>query len=163
MIPLIVYALFGTSRQLAVGPVALSSLLTATSVSALGLTGDEYIQGVILITFLSGVTQVLMGIMRLGAEITRATNIARLFLNEFQPGCVTGVLTTFLAQPVVAGFTTASGLIVNTTTKILLFHKTRSTMRCYDFRLLQANSRAALAYRPSLTTARSSRQSTLCL
>lgn len=88
-IPLIVYALLGTSRQLAVGPVAMVSLLIASGVGKLVEVGSEqYINFAILLAFLVGAIQLLMGILRLG------------------------FLVNFLAHPVIAGFTSAAAIII---------------------------------------------------
>lgn len=88
-IPLLIYALLGTSRQLAVGPVAMVSLLTATGVAALAETGTEgYIQWVIALAFLVGLMQAALGFFRLG------------------------FLVTFLSHPVISGFTSAAALII---------------------------------------------------
>jgi len=66
IIPLILYAVFGTSRQLAVGPVAMISLLIAASVGELASDATEFISLTILLTMMVGVIQLLMGIFRLG-------------------------------------------------------------------------------------------------
>ena len=88
-IPLIVYALLGTSRQLAVGPVAMVSLLIASGVGKLAEAGsDQYINYAILLAFLVGMIQLLMGVLRLG------------------------FLVNFLAHPVIAGFTSAAAIII---------------------------------------------------
>jgi len=66
-IPLIIYALLGTSRQLAVGPVAMVSLLTAAGVGTLAEGGTElYIMLAITLAFMVGMIQFLLGIFRLG-------------------------------------------------------------------------------------------------
>jgi SulP family sulfate permease len=66
-LPLIVYALFGTSRQLAVGPVAMVSLLASVGVSKLAGPGSqEYVSLVLLLTFMTGVLQLLLGVLRMG-------------------------------------------------------------------------------------------------
>lgn len=89
IIPLIVYALFGTSRQLAVGPVAMVALLVASGVGALAETGtDHYIALAILLALMVGVIQFGMGVFRLG------------------------FLTNFLSHPVISGFTSAAALII---------------------------------------------------
>ncbi|MFW5924724.1 MAG: SulP family inorganic anion transporter [Myxococcota bacterium] len=89
VIPLLVYALFGTSRQLAVGPVAMVSLLTATGVGAIADTGtDAFIAYAILLALLVGLIQFVMGIGRLG------------------------FLVNFLSHPVISGFTSAAALII---------------------------------------------------
>src|SRR5210317_2311043 len=65
IVPLIVYAIFGTSRQLAVGPVAMVSLLTATAIGSFeGLSTSEYISYAILLAFIVGIIQFLIGLFR---------------------------------------------------------------------------------------------------
>jgi len=89
--PLLVYALFGTSRVLAVGPVAVVSLMTASAVGQIAETGTEnYAVVAALLAFLSGLMLLAMGAVRLGA------------------------LANFLSHPVISGFITASGLIIAT-------------------------------------------------
>lgn len=88
-IPLIIYALFGTSRQLAVGPVAMVSLLIASGVGQLATAGtDEYLTLAILLAFMVGVIQLAMGTFKLG------------------------FLVNFLSHPVIAGFTSAAAVII---------------------------------------------------
>lgn len=88
-VPLIVYALFGTSRQLAVGPVAMVSLLTAAGVGAIAQGGTEaYIMYAVLLALMVGVMQFGMGLARMG------------------------MLTNLLSHPVLAGFTSAAALII---------------------------------------------------
>jgi SulP family sulfate permease len=88
-IPLIIYALLGTSRQLAVGPVAMVSLLIASGVGHLAGAGtEEYIALAIMLALLVGLIQFSMGIFRLG------------------------FLVNFLSHPVIAGFTSAAALII---------------------------------------------------
>ncbi|MDH3648640.1 MAG: solute carrier family 26 protein [Saprospiraceae bacterium] len=88
-IPLIIYALFGTSRQLAVGPVAMVSLLTAAGIGAISDLGSEtYISLAIALALLVGTLQFLLGVFRLG------------------------FLVNFLSHPVVSGFTSAAALII---------------------------------------------------
>lgn len=89
ILPLVAYAIFGTSRTLAVGPVAVVSLMTAAAVGNLALAGTaEYLTAAIALAFLSGVILILMGLFRLG------------------------ILANFLSHPVISGFITASGLII---------------------------------------------------
>ena len=91
MLPLVVYAIFGTSRTLSVGPVAVVSLMTAAAISSLHLESQaEYVTAAITLAFLSGIMLVAMGIFRLG------------------------FLANFLSHPVIAGFITASGLLIAT-------------------------------------------------
>lgn len=88
-IPLIIYAIFGTSRQLAVGPVAMVSLLTASGIAVLAEGGTElYITLAILLALMVGVIQLLLGVFRLG------------------------FLVNFLSHPVISGFTSAAALII---------------------------------------------------
>lgn len=89
VLPLIVYALFGTSRQLAVGPVAMVALLVASGVGTLAEVGSsEYIALAILLALLVGAIQLAMGVFRLG------------------------FLTNFMSHPVISGFTSAAALII---------------------------------------------------
>jgi len=91
ILPLMAYALFGTSRTLAVGPVAVVSLMTAAAVGRIATQGTaDYIAAAIVLALLSGGMLVLMGLFRLG------------------------FLTNFLSHPVIAGFITASGLLIAT-------------------------------------------------
>jgi sulfate permease, SulP family len=87
--PIILYAIFGTSRALAVGPVAVVSLLTATAVGQIAAQGTVgYITAALTLAFLSGGFLVLLGIFRLG------------------------FLANFLSHPVISGFITASGILI---------------------------------------------------
>jgi SulP family sulfate permease len=89
ILPLVAYAIFGTSRALAVGPVAVVSLMTAAAIGNLGLaTIEEQALAAITLAFLSGLMLVLLGVLRLG------------------------FVANFLSHPVIAGFITASGLII---------------------------------------------------
>lgn len=88
-LPLIIYALMGTSRQLAVGPVAMVSLLTASGISTLTEQGtDTFIHYAIVLALMVGVIQFLLGLFRLG------------------------FLVNFLSHPVISGFTSAAALII---------------------------------------------------
>jgi SulP family sulfate permease len=88
-LPQIVYAIFGTSRQVAIGPVAMDSLIVATGVSTLALAGTaHYISIAILLALLVGIIQFLMGVFRLG------------------------FLVNFLSKPVITGFTSAVALTI---------------------------------------------------
>jgi len=87
MAPLILYAVFGTSRALAVGPVAVVSLMTAAAVGKLASQGTpEYYGAAIALAMVSGLLLVGMGLLRLG------------------------FMANFLSHPVVSGFITASGI-----------------------------------------------------
>ena len=87
--PIILYALFGTSRALAVGPVAVVSLMTAAAVGKIATPNSaDYIAAAITLAFMSGGFLILMGVFKLG------------------------FLANFLSHPVIAGFITASGIII---------------------------------------------------
>jgi sulfate permease, SulP family len=89
LVPLVVYALMGTSRQLAVGPVAMVSLLVAAGVGPLaGGDPQRYIELALLLALMVGALQLTMGLLRFG------------------------FLTSFLSHPVLAGFTSAAALII---------------------------------------------------
>ena len=89
ILPLVIYAVFGTSRTLAVGPVAVASLMTATALSPIAEAGSSaYIAGAVLLAVMSGIMLTLMGVFRLG------------------------FLANFLSHPVISGFITASGLVI---------------------------------------------------
>lgn len=89
MIPQIVYAIFGTSRQLSVGPAAMDSLIVASGVATLAEIGTEhFIEFAILLAFMVGVLQILFGFFKLG------------------------FLVNFLSRPVISGFTSAAALII---------------------------------------------------
>jgi SulP family sulfate permease len=87
--PLLLYAVLGSSRVLAVGPVAVVSLMTAAAVSEHATAGTHaYWQVAITLAFLSGGILLLMGLLRLG------------------------FLANFLSHPVISGFISASGLLI---------------------------------------------------
>lgn len=89
--PLIVYALLGTSGQLSVGPVAITSLLVFSSVGALAEPGSpRFIQLVLVLALLVGMIKLGLGLLRLGAVLN------------------------FISHPVLAAFTSASVLIIAT-------------------------------------------------
>lgn len=88
-VPLLLYAVFGTSRQLAVGPVAMVSLLTAASIGALNPSSpQEYLVFTLTLAFLVGLIQFGMGVLRFG------------------------FLVNFLSHPVINGFTSAAAIII---------------------------------------------------
>lgn len=87
--PIILYAIFGTSRALAVGPVAVVSLLTASAVGQVAEQGTAgYAIAALTLAFLSGGFLMLLGLFRLG------------------------FLANFLSHPVISGFITASGILI---------------------------------------------------
>ena len=87
--PQIVYAVLGTSRQLAVGPVAMDSLLVAAGLGALSLVSpSQYIQLAIALALIMGGIQFLLGLFRMG------------------------FIVSFLSKPVISGFTSAAAIII---------------------------------------------------
>ncbi|MDE8602652.1 sulfate permease [Marinomonas sp. RSW2] len=89
ILPLVLYALFGTSTSLSVGPVAVASLMTATSLAAIAEQGSaSYLTGAITLALLSGVMLIIMGVMKLG------------------------MVTNLLSHSVISGFISASGIII---------------------------------------------------
>lgn len=89
ILPLVLYALFGTSTSLSVGPVAVASLMTATSLATIAEQGTaSYLTGAITLALLSGTMLVVMGVMKLG------------------------MITNLLSHSVISGFISASGIII---------------------------------------------------
>ncbi|WP_339080566.1 sulfate permease [Pseudomonas sp. TMP9] len=89
ILPLLAYAIFGSSRTLAVGPVAVVSLMTAAALAPLFPAGSEaYIGAAMLLALLSGLLLSSMAMLRLG------------------------FLANFLSHPVVSGFISASGILI---------------------------------------------------
>lgn len=89
ILPLVAYALFGSSRALAVGPVAVVSLLTAATISRVAEPGTEgYLGAAVALALLSGLMLLTMGLLRLG------------------------FLANLLSHPVTSGFITASGILI---------------------------------------------------
>ncbi len=94
MLPLVLYALFGTSSTLAVGPVAIISLMTASAIAGMSgadgaaLSTPEMLAAALLLALISGAMLVAMGLLRLGA------------------------LVNFISHPVISGFMTASGVLI---------------------------------------------------
>ncbi len=89
LVPNLIYAFTGSSRKLAVGPVALDSLIVASSLAAMKLANiDDYISMAIFLALFVGCIQLVMGFMRLG------------------------FLSNFLSRPVVSGFTSAAALVI---------------------------------------------------
>ncbi len=91
ILPLFAYAVFGTSRTLAVGPVAVVSLMTASAVGAIAAPGTaEYWEAAVTLAALSGVMLAVLGLLRLG------------------------FLANLLSHPVISGFISASGILIAT-------------------------------------------------
>lgn len=88
-LPPIIASLFGSSRQLSTGPVAVVSLMTSASLEPLATAGSEgYIAYAILLSLMVGLFQLSLGILRLG------------------------LVVNFLSHPVVNGFTNAAAIII---------------------------------------------------
>ena len=89
LVPMLIYGLLGTSRQLSIGPVAVSALLVLAGITQLAEPeSPRYIELVILTGFLIGITQLLLSALRLG------------------------FLVRFLSHPVIMGFTSAAAVII---------------------------------------------------
>ncbi|MDP3517611.1 MAG: sulfate permease [Pseudohongiella sp.] len=89
ILPLVAYTLFGTSRALSVGPVAVISLMTAAAISRLELSDpSQIVSAAMILAMMSGLFLLLMGVLRLG------------------------FVANFLSHPVIAGFITASGILI---------------------------------------------------
>lgn len=90
-LPLIVYAVFGTSRQLAVGPVAVVSLITATALAPIAEQGtSEYLKAAALLALMVGVIKLALGAIRMGW------------------------ITNLLSHSVLVGYTAAAAIIIGT-------------------------------------------------
>lgn len=85
----IVAAIFGSSRQLQNGPVAIISLMTAAALIPLNLSTEQYIVYAAMLAILAGIMQVVLGLLRLG------------------------VMVDFLSHPVVIGFTNAAAIVIS--------------------------------------------------
>lgn len=89
ILPLVAYAIFGTSNTLAVGPVAVLSLMTATVIGRFAEAGSaDYLVMAMMLAFLTGAILIVFGALRLG------------------------FLANFLSHPIISGFITASGLLI---------------------------------------------------
>lgn len=88
-VPLLVYALFGSSKQLSVGPVAIDSLLVLAGVSALATVGSgEYVALAALLALMVGFVQLVLGLLR------------------------AGFVVNFVSSAVVSGFTSAAAIVI---------------------------------------------------
>lgn len=89
LIPQLIYTIFGTSRQLSTGPTVLDSLIIVSGVSTLAILGSEnYVTIVLLLTFMVGCIQFIVGVFRLG------------------------FIVNFISKPVLTGFISAAALII---------------------------------------------------
>ena len=89
LLPVLIYAVLGTSRQVAMGPVAMDSLLVAAGLGALSITGVEnYVAMALVLGFTVGAIQLVLGLFRMG------------------------FLVNFLSKPVISGFTSGAAIII---------------------------------------------------
>lgn len=89
LLPALAYVVLGTSRTLAVGPVAIVALMTGAALSGVATPGTpDYLQAALVLSLLSGLMLLLMGLLRMG------------------------FVANFLSHPVIAGFLAASGLLI---------------------------------------------------
>ena len=90
-LPVVIAAIFGSSRQLATGPVAVISLLTASALGPIAVEGSaEYLGYAVSLALVVGLVQIILGVVRLG------------------------IMVAFLSHPVVIGFTNAAAIIIAT-------------------------------------------------
>jgi SulP family sulfate permease len=110
IVPQLIYAIFGTSRQLSVGPVAMDSLLVASGISLMATEGTEaYIALSILLAGTVGLMQLILGLARMG------------------------FVTNLLSRPVISGFTSAAAIIIGLNQlKYLLGTELEKTSKVYD-------------------------------
>jgi len=104
-LPVIIGAMWGSSHQLATGPVAMVSLLTGSALTQFAAPGSEqFIALAILLALLVGIIELAMGLFRLGA------------------------IVNFLSHPVIVGFTNAAAIIIALSqfNKFLGVHSARS-------------------------------------
>ncbi len=89
LVPLLLYSFFGTSRQLSIGPVAVTAILVMSGVSQIAQPfTEEFTQLVIFSSFLIGIVQILMSVLRMG------------------------FLVNLISQPVISGFISAAAIII---------------------------------------------------
>lgn len=91
ILPLLVYTLFGSSRVLSVGPVAVMSLMTAAALGSLSLSPQDYAGAAMTLAFMVGALLFLLGLLKLG------------------------FVANFMSHPVVTGFITASAILIGFT------------------------------------------------
>lgn len=110
LFPILTYAFLGTSRKIAVGPVAMDSLLVALGLGTLAITGVEnYIKMVVVLVLMVGAIQFILGVLRMG------------------------FLVNFLSKPVISGFTSAAAIIIILSQlKNLLGISVASSTRIYE-------------------------------
>jgi SulP family sulfate permease len=97
-LPLILYSIFGTSRQLSVAPEAIGSILTASAIGSMAAQGsNHYLQMSFALALMVGVLRLLLGLLRLG------------------------FIVNFLSHPVIRGFTSAAAIVIAVTQLKSLF------------------------------------------
>ncbi len=88
-VPIIIYALFGSSRQLAVGPSAIIAILTLSAISAASANNpSEYVGLAVILALMVGIIQSALGFLR------------------------AGFITNFLSHAVISGFTSAAAIVI---------------------------------------------------
>ncbi len=127
LIPLLVYSLFGTSRHLAVGIVAIDSLIVAAGVAAMApSSAAEALSLTILLALMVGIIQIVMGLLRFGFVVN------------------------LLSRPVITGFTSAAALIIGMSQlKYLLGVDLERSLNIFTL-LAQAGTKIAQLHTPSL-------------
>lgn len=127
LIPLLVYSLFGTSRHLAVGVVAIDSLIVAAGVAAMAPgSAAEALSLTLLLALMVGIIQIVMGVLRFGFVVN------------------------LLSRPVTTGFTSAAALIIGMSQlKHLLGVDLERSLNIFTL-LAQASTKIAQLHAPSL-------------
>ena len=121
-LPPLIASLFGSSHQLATGPVAIVSLMTATALAPLATAGSEaFFAYAILLAFLVGIFQLALGVLKLGLVIN------------------------FLSHPVVNGFTNAAALIIASSQLSKLFGVTVDSAE-HHYETIYYVIKAAISY-----------------
>jgi len=127
LVPLLIYALFGSSRHLAVGVVAIDSLIVAAGVAAMSPSNvAEALQLTFLLALMVGIIQLMMGMLRFGFVVN------------------------LLSRPVITGFTGAAALIIGMSQlKHLMGVELEQSLNIFTL-LMQASEKIAGMHMPSL-------------
>lgn len=89
LVPPLIYTIFGTSRNISVGPVAMDSIIVASGIAAFAVAGtSQFITLAVLLAFIVGCIQLLFGLFRIG------------------------FLVNFISKPVISGFTSGAAVII---------------------------------------------------
>jgi sulfate permease, SulP family len=127
LVPAIVGALWGSSAQLATGPVAVLSLMTAAALTPWAVPfSDHYIELALLLTLMVGVTQLLLGVLKLG------------------------VIVNFVSHPVILGFMNAAAIIIALSQLDLLFGISRGRSGSFALDTWEALTLLPLTHLPTL-------------